>query len=84
MTLRKGKLVGYNSLHGSGYRIYKPYPNRPKGTLHDVRDIIIDGSDFSIYHNPDLPPIDTYDHRSHAGTHDYAYVWLPAVPNLVR
>jgi hypothetical protein len=56
----KGKLVGYNSLHGSGFRIYKPYPNRPKGTLHDVRDVIIDkGSDFSIYHNPNLPPIDT-------------------------
>jgi hypothetical protein len=56
----KGKLVGYNSLYGSGYRVYRPYANRPKGTLHDVRDIIIDeGSDFSIYHNPDLPPIDT-------------------------
>jgi hypothetical protein len=57
----KGKLVGYNSLHGSGYRIYRPYRDgRPKGTIHDVRDVIVDeGSDFSIYHDPNLPPTDT-------------------------
>ncbi|KAJ5089293.1 hypothetical protein N7532_007977 [Penicillium argentinense] len=56
-----GKLVGYGSYHSSVYRVYWPYKDgRPRGTIHEVRDIIIDeGSDFELFHNPDLPPIES-------------------------
>lgn len=44
----------------AGYRIYRPYRNgRPKRTINDGRDIVIDeGCNFAIYTDPDLPPID--------------------------
>jgi transposase InsO family protein len=54
-----GKLIGYSSYHGALYRIFRPYRDgRPGGTIHEVRDVIIDeGSDFDLYANPDLPDL---------------------------
>lgn len=53
-----GFLTGYSSYNGSQYRVYRPFQNPPKsgGTMHTVRDAIIDeGPDWDLYNNPDLP-----------------------------
>ncbi|KAF4772601.1 hypothetical protein HAV15_012150 [Penicillium sp. str.  len=53
-----GFLTGYSSYNGSQYRVYRPFQNPAKsgGTMHTVRDAIIDeGPDWDLYNNPDFP-----------------------------
>jgi hypothetical protein len=57
-----GYLTRYTGYSGAQYRVYRPFPNKKGGTMHVVRDAIIDeGPDWDLYNDPDTLPatIDT-------------------------